>query len=107
MLIKILHFFFLQSCVCLEFPEPEATTATTTLAPTEPPTTLNPCTSPLSHYIGDSFCDPENNSAECLWDGGDCCPPHEHGSWKYYCEPTNVRIFFSDCNHTSSFTFLF
>ena len=24
-------------------------------------------------FIGDGFCDDENNNEECNWDGGDCC----------------------------------
>ena len=29
------------------------------------------CTFPL--YVGDSFCDDENNNEDCNFDGGDCC----------------------------------
>ena len=25
------------------------------------------------HWKGDKFCDDENNTAGCGWDGGDCC----------------------------------
>ena len=31
------------------------------------------CTGSLS-YIGDGYCDSSTNNADCLWDGGDCCP---------------------------------
>ena len=27
----------------------------------------------MSHWIGDGFCDIENNNPECNWDGQDCC----------------------------------
>ena len=28
----------------------------------------------INSWIGDGWCDPENNSEGCGWDGGDCCP---------------------------------
>ena len=27
----------------------------------------------MPEYVGDSFCDDENNNAGCDYDGGDCC----------------------------------
>ena len=32
---------------------------------------LDACDNP--EWIGDGYCDDENNNAECNWDGGDCC----------------------------------
>jgi len=68
-----------------DLPSTEATTTTTTTAAPEPAT----CTSPLKCYIGDSFCDAENNNEACQWDGGDCCPPHAHSWWDYFCSFNN------------------
>ena len=31
------------------------------------------CNSDVSHYIGDWYCDDENNNVACDFDGGDCC----------------------------------
>ena len=36
-------------------------------------------------WKGDNFCDDENNTAECEWDGGDCCD-NDYGWWDYYCQ---------------------
>jgi hypothetical protein len=27
----------------------------------------------VPNFVNDGFCDPNNNNAECSWDGGDCC----------------------------------
>merc|ERR1712062_883014 len=43
-------------------------------------------------WIGDGFCDPENNKAECLFDRGDCCPPYAHPHWDYWCKRTNQCV---------------
>ena len=32
-------------------------------------------------YIGDGYCDDENNNEECQWDGDDCC----NGGSTEYC----------------------
>ena len=61
----------------------EATTTTTTTT-----TVAAEC---ITSWIGDSFCDDENNMAECEFDGGDCCEPHT-SDWDYYCKATNVRF---------------
>ena len=55
---------------------------------------LGPCVSSVDYYIGEGHCDPENNNAECFWDGGDCCPPHTNGNWDFYCKATDVRMYF-------------
>ena len=31
------------------------------------------CVSGIVGYIGDGYCDDENNNADCHFDGGDCC----------------------------------
>ena len=46
------------------------------------------CTSCHINWIGDSYCDPENNKEECDWDGGDCCGNLNYQklfSSNYYC----------------------
>ena len=35
----------------------------------QPPT--EGCGSP--NWVGDNYCDDENNNEDCEWDGGDCC----------------------------------
>ena len=30
----------------------------------------------ITSYIGDSYCDDNNNNLECNYDGGDCCGPN-------------------------------
>ena len=54
-----------------------------TTTTTETTTTEAAC--PLEKKIGDTFCDDENNSEACQWDGGDCCPPHAHAVWNFFC----------------------
>ena len=34
---------------------------------------VSACSSPTPHWIGDGYCDDENNNAGCGFDGGDCC----------------------------------
>ena len=34
-------------------------------------------------YVGDDFCDDENNNCGCDWDGGDCCGANKHST---YCD---------------------
>ena len=37
-------------------------------------------------WIGDLFCNDENNKEECQWDGGDCCPDSDPmDGWDDYC----------------------
>ena len=31
------------------------------------------CVSGIVPFVGDTFCDDENNNSECDYDGGDCC----------------------------------
>jgi len=37
-------------------------------------------------FVGDGFCDDNNNNAGCNFDDGDCCEPHENAFWNGYCE---------------------
>ena len=59
--------------------------------PPGPPTAPPPSTAPPSgceipEWATDLWCDDENNNAECNWDGGACCPPHEVSNWNEYCD---------------------
>ena len=36
--------------------------------------TYNNCTDGIVDYIGDGWCDSDNNIESCSYDGGDCCP---------------------------------
>ena len=36
-------------------------------------------------WVGDDYCDDENNNAECKFDGGDCCNNSKPG-WNTYCK---------------------
>ena len=40
------------------------------------------CAAP--QWFGDDFCDDENNTADCGFDGGDCCN-NEGPGWNNYC----------------------
>jgi len=54
----------------------------TTAAPTEAPTAApSNC---ITHWIGDNYCDDQNNNAACQFDGGDCCNNSNSG-WNNYC----------------------
>ena len=67
--------FLVASNVCNDLPPTTSTTTTTT---TNPPVTCN------QGWIGDGYCDPQNNFAECQWDGNDCCNNSNPG-WNSYC----------------------
>ena len=43
------------------------------------------CESGYSHFIGDGYCDDENNNVGCQFDGGDCCENDYYG-WDDYCD---------------------
>ena len=40
----------------------------------------------IERWIGDGWCDVENNNPQCNYDGGDCCPPYQKSNWNYYCK---------------------
>ena len=65
--------------------ETTGTTTTSTTTPTGTGTTTTPTTTGpppptcsdvygSEDYIGDGYCDSNNNNAACAYDGGDCCP---------------------------------
>merc|ERR1712111_17429 len=60
---------YCQECECFEY-----------FATTEDPTAN--CFAP--HWIGDGYCDDDNNNADCGFDGGDCCD-NEMSGWDNYC----------------------
>ena len=38
------------------------------------------------NWVGDNFCDDDNNNEECAYDGGDCCGDHAGNMyWNFYC----------------------
>jgi len=58
-------------------------------APPPGPTTQGPPPSPtpsacIDEWIEDGYCDDENNSAACQFDGGDCCN-NDMPNWDWYC----------------------
>merc|ERR1712200_259966 len=60
---------YCNDCFCIEIPE-------TTEAPSE-------C---IDQWIGDNFCDDQNNNPECDFDGGDCCQEEAGDGWDNYCQ---------------------
>ena len=50
-------------------------------APAPAPT---PASCAVPSWQGDKYCDDENNTAGCNWDGGDCCKNSMTG-WNFYC----------------------
>ena len=43
------------------------------------------CESGYPHFIGDGYCEDENNNVGCQFDGGDCCENDYYG-WDDYCD---------------------
>jgi len=43
------------------------------------------CEIGVPHWVGDDYCDDENNNVMCGFDGGDCCEPHASTNWDWYC----------------------
>ena len=44
------------------------------------------CELGIPHYVGDGYCDDENNNALCGFDGGDCCPGDgAKEGWNNFC----------------------
>ena len=50
------------------------------------------CSSPIPHYIGDGWCDDENNNNGCGFDGGDCCGPDVKTQYCSECECLGENI---------------
>ena len=40
----------------------------------------------LKLFLGDKYCDDENNHAGCEYDGGDCCGPSVKKNWCKVCQ---------------------
>merc|ERR1712223_1070818 len=70
---------YCSDCLCLEMPE-------TTEAPVEPTTEepMDECAIP--QWAGDSYCDDENNTPDCAFDGGDCCGDDVNTTYCSECE---------------------
>ena len=56
-------------------------------------------------WIGDGWCDPNNNSELCEWDGGDCCPstcsedaPFECGNFGWDCQDPTACESTGECD---------
>jgi len=64
------------------------TSTTTTPTTTGPPPPTCSEVYGFEEYIGDGYCDPDNNNAACGFDGGDCCPsdcdPDSYYGCAYY-----------------------
>merc|ERR1711935_845486 len=59
--------------------------APTACGGTAAPTTAAPTTCQGNpSWIGDNYCDDENNNAACQFDGGDCCN-NSNQFWDWYC----------------------
>lgn len=56
------------------------------------PTTAAPPTSGCGspQWVGDDYCDDDNNNAECEYDGGDCCDNNMDG-WDTYCSECECK----------------
>merc|ERR1712091_300073 len=69
-------------CECLEMPETTEPPMETTEEPwytTEDP--MGDCAA--AQWFGDNYCDDENNTPECGFDGGDCCDNEMEGYTNY------------------------
>jgi hypothetical protein len=42
---------------------------------------------PLQYFIGDGYCDANNNQNRCQWDGGDCCLSTSSSGFVTSCGP--------------------
>merc|ERR1711981_132703 len=63
---------YCSACDCLEMPE-------TTQAP-------DGSNCEIPHWFGDSYCDDENNNADCGFDGGDCCGDNVNTTYCSACD---------------------
>ena len=50
------------------------------------------CSSPIPQWIGDGWCEDENNNAGCGFDGGDCCGPDVKTAYCSDCECLGENI---------------
>jgi trypsin len=60
----------------------------TDITPTTAPPPASGCGSP--EWVGDNYCDDENNNEECEYDGGDCCNNTMDG-WDDFCEQCECK----------------
>ena len=74
----------------------------------EPHPNYPDCEAP-AYYINDSYCDEWSNTAECGWDGGDCCEctcksDSRYGcyTWNYDCQDPGEQLLFEATGCTSS-----
>lgn len=77
---------------------PPMATPTTTIPPTAASGVYLLCQGSTNN-IGDALCDPENNNADCEFDGGDCCRYtckdggyFSCGDSGYHCQDPNERF---------------
>lgn len=63
-------------------------TAEPTFAPAGP--TFAPTDCMLPDWVGDGFCDDENNVESCNFDQGDCCEK-KHQNWNFFCNQCLCR----------------
>ena len=43
----------------------------------------------ITSYIGDGYCDDDNNNEACQYDGGDCCD-NSAPNWNAYCYVSTI-----------------
>ncbi|KAK2143610.1 hypothetical protein LSH36_826g01056 [Paralvinella palmiformis] len=51
------------------------------------PHTVMDCPDGTTYFIGDGYCDVNNNQARCQWDGGDCCLSTSSSGFVTSCGP--------------------
>ena len=63
---------------------------------------VSQCAIPL--WVGDGFCDDETNTAECNYDGGDCCGISVDTQYcsECTCHNSNVSVSSESIFHTTS-----
>ena len=58
-------------------------------------------------YIGDSYCDDENNNLECNYDSGDCCGPNVNMQYCTDCQCHRLsrdrQRFFDQVGHQTTY----
>merc|ERR1711962_363386 len=70
--------------VCTTQGPTEGPTQGPTEGPTQGPTEIPPSEC-IDQWIGDNYCDDQNNNPECEMDGGDCCQEEPADGWDQYC----------------------
>jgi len=92
---------------CMPLLTTTTTTTTTTQAPvtttttTQAPVTTTPTSGcPASSWIGDGYCDDRLNTAECQFDGNDCCFRNRK-DWNKYCKECKCQAGTSGCKKST------